>query len=30
MTAAEVAARAPRAAIVFRGARDPVAPPSAR
>lgn len=30
MTAAETAARAPKAAVVFRGARDPVAPPSAR
>jgi cephalosporin-C deacetylase-like acetyl esterase len=30
MTAAEVAVRAPQAAVVFRGARDPVAPPPAR
>jgi cephalosporin-C deacetylase-like acetyl esterase len=30
LTAAEVAARAPQAAVVFRGGRDPVVPPSAR
>jgi hypothetical protein len=30
LTAAEVAARAPKAAVVFRGARDPVVPPAAR
>jgi cephalosporin-C deacetylase-like acetyl esterase len=30
VTAAEVAVRAPQAAVVFRGGRDPVVPPSAR
>ncbi|NBW07102.1 MAG: alpha/beta hydrolase [Caulobacteraceae bacterium] len=30
LTAAEVAARAPKAVVVLRGARDPVAPPPAR